>query len=970
MLSRAAASSSQGILCNLFTSYNTAVRNGINPSEIRQSLQKELNYRQEIDSDFSQLIDQIISNQNHELLADIFAHKIFITIASRGTPSNEVETVTCKKLLETFLNYNSETLKKNPPLLHAASKFVDMLLDRRALQLNQLSFQKLIEIANGKSDYAFFAEVLYAGKELIARNSSTIFRFIASRITALYSKLRLSNDSLFTISQLVGILDEYSLDLSTVHPGDILSLLDIAIKHKNPLLIESIITKTGCPELPITTLHSARIIYKDALKRLLNSSADVVEFNLPYIKKFLRSRIMSTESLDFIFPTDFHRRKLLVDLPFEYQTEVMQLLGIHRENSINADSILRMCELGDVEGIRETIASGADISECRNATGGVLKAVARYGRDNSEKLLQTKEERNDPDFDALMERKNAILGLLLKNYEFSRGQIQEAYDKIYQDSLRSKSRAEGFEILGDHQMLLRLIEAGANPLRTPKERSISRVIAIATTIKIASEITLSLAAIAADHFSPKGAEMINRFKSYISTTIATTFLQTSRVVVRNYHRNWNPDFAKNSLLSFEDAIFVGISGTSEPEDTSERKSETSSTSAISRLFHRGAAAGEAAHQIPSREFCFGKELETEMSKKAGFIDIEDAIFDENDVKPENSYLHPKIAQTAYNAFSTSTGSGEKYRKFLHHLEAINLKCQYGIPGENNYSFNSAFKTKLHELFSDPTSLKVVASILSNPKNKNFFELLASGVNAGIIKVPLVVRQNINAIKSLAKIEQALPPANEYLFAELIDIYDQHVSGKIPLQFLMQYQLHHFSTFETELRSKHWMQSFNEWLVRGWDNLVGFCANSFGIRKHEAHVIYGEARSYVAAMCYGIFLEKYNQVKDAVNQNFLGALKDMSAIGFCGISSLSYLGIPNPVIMTGVAAIGLASASSLLQIDLFSAINKIGSQLWHQASATRVRSDLVPNEISIKSPDFTRLVEAVRKTDLEVMHMVI
>jgi hypothetical protein len=800
-----------------------------------------------------------------------------------------------------FVSYFTST-----PYQRKIGQILDLAFETHSASLSNEQLKKLLKMACGQNDFKLVANLLASPpadeirdsddehSEDHLRNVRTqlAFEILEAKINDCYAQYTTNKKCLFWLVAIKDIIDnDELLNFGEIDLQKIKDLAGLALAHNNIQFVETWIKAR--PDLLDDQEFKKRAIekYTKALKNLLEDDNARNGYGMSSILSILASDVMKEQKLQGLFPDEKKLHRILANTDptwrIKISTELQKKGAIKSlpKEDLKDEELINFCLDGNVDEIQKRIANNFDFSKIQFNGNSILHYVVSYrfnndknGWPNSVLKLPLDEQQKDNSFKILSEKKNRILKALLLSKQFSKKDIQDAFNKANRDGTvkrdkEDKSIKTKFVLRGDHQMMRQLIDAGANPAIGETVTGIFRAITYSYAASAGLDFVLGTATDLIQHYAKVPvANWYKRFASYISGgTSAATFLATG-AVAEAYHRNMNPDYYNNNFLDLTQVIVAGN---------------------YKRNWYGGVQSG--------------RSLASSTSKQAGIIGSENAIFDANDITTYNLNIHHKVAMDVYEDYVRAQKDKENAKWYFYKngltglvkaLEEINQKCVYGIAGDNEYSFNSEFQEELKKLLSDENKDRTIDSIICSKRNQDFFLDLARGVDQGLVKVPLEMKRRILNARTivLEKIEKQINIVPDrdlpYFFGKLRRIYDSHSKESVPLSVMLVAQ--YYKQLKISKGERELTISEKAWIgfVHKWQNFIGWFAPVFGLSKDTANDLIANSLQVSTAGIIGTMGYYEKKLRDEmIERGLTKSVRDFMLVCGSAMTTLDYAGIP-------------------------------------------------------------------------------
>ncbi len=800
-----------------------------------------------------------------------------------------------------FVSYFTST-----PYQRKIGQILDLAFETKSASLSNDQLKKLLELACKQNDFKLVANLLAAPpveelrdsddehSEDHLRNVRTklAFEILEAKIKDCYAQYTTNKKCLFWLVAIKDIIEnDELLNFGEIKLQKIQDLAGLALAYNNIQFVETWIKAR--PELLSDSEFKKRAIekYTKALKSLLEDDNARNGFGTASILSILASDVMKDQKLDGLFPDEKKLHRILANTDPTWRAKLS--IELQNKGAIKSlpkddskdEELANFCLDGNVDEIQKRLATNFDFAKIQFNGNSILHYVVSYrfnedknGWPNSVLKLPLDEQQKDNSFKILSEKKNRILKALLLSKQFSKKDIQSAFNKANRDGTvkrnsEDKSIKTKFVLRGDHQMMRQLIDAGANPAIGETVTGIFRAITYSYAASAGLDFVLGTATDLIQHYAKVPvANWYKRVASYISGgTSAATFLATG-AVAEAYHRNMNPDYYNNNFLDLTQVIVAGN---------------------YKRNWYGGVQSG--------------RSLASSTSKQAGVSGSENAIFDANDISSYNINIHHKVAMDVYEDYERALKDKENAKWYFYKngltdlvkaLEEINHKSVYGIAGDNGFSFNQEFQEELKKLFADENNARVIESILCSKRNKDFFLDLARGVDQGLVKVPLEMKRRILNVRTivLEKIEKQINIVPDrdlpYFFGKLRRIYDSHSKESVPLSVMLVAQ--YYKQLKISKGERELTISEKAWIgfVHKWQDFVGWFAPIFGMSKDRANDLIATSLQVSAAGVVGTLGYYEKKLRDEMAERGLTkSVRDIMLVCGSAMTTLDYAGIP-------------------------------------------------------------------------------
>ncbi len=897
------------------------------------------------EEDLGQLFKLAKETNDVELIDAIISPFVYTPIKGGKLFDQLIETLADLKDVSWFRSFFSSS-----PYQRKLEQVMALAFATGSVSLNNQQLRKLLQIACDQHDYKLALNLLSAppreendddSDDDQDERTKIAFEILESKIKEYYAAYSRDKKCLFWLVAIKDILNcDGLLNFRCIDIKQIKDLAELSLAHNNIQFVEAWIKIR--PDLLDQEMHQSFISlaatkYKQALMSLLENEHARNGFGMDSILDILSSPLLGQNALDELFPNTKKLIDILDATDPSYRNKLQEKL-INKSpklkekfaNTKYSDGKLEtICLNGEFDKL-DTAILGKDVGKIRIKGKSLLHYVVKYnynpangGWPDSVLKKPINEQQADEAFQTISKGKNLILEELLRTKQFSNQDIQDAYNKAYRDgNVERKNynpfskKAETDKTIktdiagrGDHALMKQLEDAGANPAMGESFIGVWRAVTYSYAASAGIDFVLGTTTGLIQHYLKVPAkDWYNRVASYVSGgTSAAAFLATG-AVKDAYYRNLNPDYYNNNFL---DLTGVNLAGN------------------YKRNWYGGIQSG--------------KDLGKAMASNAGVIGAENAITDADSITSANKNVHHKVALDIYDDYLRAEAEKNTSRWYFHtkglegfmeHLEAINLKCDFGIPGDNGYSFNTEFQKELQNIFSDANVAKTIESIVSFKQNEIFFMGLARGIEQGLIKTPLSLKKQIlnakdNVIIELAKSRQG--PVNQdvpYVFGRLRKIYDNHSKEYVPLSVLLVAQFYKQLEISSGarkigVREKIWI-CFRD----GWQNLLGKVAPKFGMTKEQANDVVATFANVTLATAVGFGGYYEKKLRDELaTQGIMKSTFYISEICRSAMSILSHTGIPPLVIIPVVGSILVMLYSRHKEVDLITATSDLAHKIW-------------------------------------------
>jgi hypothetical protein len=845
------------------------------------------------------------------------AGKLFDLILEKFEETQVAPTGICDRVKKYF--YPNPYKERLENVVHSS-------IDNGTISLKFAQLKRLLVLAVSKHDYNFVAELLGSPLKtpsLVREKSLQLFEIFERKIHEYYATYTKDKKSLF---RLVGIKRVFShsewLNCDSVPIARIKALAEVSLKHNNILFVEIWIRRR--PELLRDDAFMAKVRpkYKEALRKLMLDEHARDGYGVFAITNFLKSDVLRPEDVRGLFSKD-ELLDIFTKLALGWSSALKKLLrnkyGVEiplpREALVSSsEEWAQFCVNGEVDKVKAVIANGKfDLSLVRFGSKTLLYYAASYdikGMDDTsndfefpESVLRKPidEQKKDPHFQILSKNKNEVLRLLLSNYRFTQKDIQDAFNIAYQQGIVKRPRKHLFSsdvqddqnlqtkyaLRGDHGIMRQLVAHNADISIGKSFLGVWRAVTVSYVTGLSFDFIIGVSAeLIENYIKIPTSRWYKRYAPWVIAASSALTFQGTGAVLEYYHGTWNPDYFRNNLYDLQNTVLTGTRTTDWKGD-----------------------------------LVYGHKLEKKMGRKVGVTASDKAIYDADDITEKNKGLHYQIAIRNYLVYEATKEKADnlrgwaltgRYDKYLLELESVNKKCQYGIPGDNSYSFNTKFQNKLSELFGNEDNyLKLKESILYNRRNRYFFLDLAKGIERGLVKLPLeikrkVLKMNRDVLGCLERPPMIVPQNNlPFFFGELIDIYYEHTNNRVPLSVLFVAQFFKERkrmglAIEPTFGEKAWAS-----ILHGWDKTLGVVAPQFGINKERAHeLIAGTLQATTTFIVGRLNYYEEKLIDEIVDQGVMKSISHLTVMATSSMYALSQTGA-NPLwigpVVVGVMA---------------------------------------------------------------------
>jgi hypothetical protein len=656
--------------------------------------------------DLGQLFQLAKETKDYEVIDAIISPFLYQPIAYNPNSKNKllehiVDTFIELQQTPWFVSYFTST-----PYQRKIGQILELAFEMRTAHISNDQLKKLLKMACDQNDFKLVANLLATppterlsdsddeNSDDHQRNIRTLeaFEILEAKIKDCYAQYTTNKKCLFWLVAIKDIIEsDELLNFKQVEIQKIKDLASLALAHNNIQFVETWIKAR--PELLEDKEFKKRAVeqYVKALKSLLEDDNARNGFGTASILSILASDVMKDQRLEGLFQDEKKLYKILANTDPTWRAKLsieLQKKGAVKslpKEDLKDEELANFCLDGNVDEIQKRLATNFDFTKAHFKGNSLLHYVVSYkynedkgGWPHSILRLPLDEQQKDTSFRILSEKKNLILKVLLQSKQFTKKDIQDAFNKANRDGTvkrnsEDKSIKTKFVLRGDHQMMRQLIDAGANPAVGETFTGIFRAVTYSYAASAGLDFVLGTATDLIQHYAKVPvANWYKRVASYISGgTSAATFLATG-AVSEAYHRNMNPDYYNNNFLDLTQVIVAGN---------------------YKRNWYGGVQSG--------------RNLASSTSKQAGVSGSENAIFDANDISSYNLNIHHKVAMDVYEDY---IGASEKkklahwppaikgFESLKNDLEEINRKCVYGIAGDNDYSFNQEFQEEFKKPF--------------------------------------------------------------------------------------------------------------------------------------------------------------------------------------------------------------------------------------------------------------------------------
>ncbi len=856
--------------------------------------------------DLGQLFKFAKETKDYEIIDAIISPFLYKPIAYNPTGKNKLLEYIVDTFLELqqtpwFVSYFTST-----PYQRKIGQILELAFETHSASLSNEQLKKLLKMACAQNDFKLVANLLSAPpadeirdsddehSEDHLRNVRTqlAFEILEAKIKDCYAQYISNKKCLFWLVAIKDIIEnDELLNFQEIELQKIKDLAGLALAHNNIQFVEVWIKAR--PELLEDKEFKKRAAerYEKALKSLLQDDNARNSFGTASILNILASDVIKDQRLDGLFPDEKKLYAILSNTDPTWRVKIATALKnkgaikeLPKEDSKD-EELANFCLDGNVSEIQKRLATNFDFSKASYKGNSLLHYVVSYrynedkrGWPHSVLKLPLDEQQKDNSFQLLSQKKNLILKALLQSKQFSKKDVQDAFNKANRDGTVKRDKEDRsiktkFVLRGDHQMMRQLIDAGANPAVGETFTGIFRAITYSYAASAGLDFVLGTATDLIQHYAKVPvANWYKRFASYISGgTSAATFLATG-AVAEAYHRNMNPDYYQNNFLDLTQVIVAGN---------------------YKRNWYGGVTSG--------------RSLASSTSNQAGVSGSENAIFDSTDISSYNMNIHHRVAMDVYEDYVRAQKDKENAKWYFYKngltdlvkaLEEINHKCVYGIAGDNGYSFNQDFQEELKKLFDANNLNRTIDSIYCSKRNLDFFLDLARGVEQGLVKVPLEMKKKILDARTIV-LEKTAKQANivpdremPYVFGKLRRIYDSHTKESVPFSVMLVAQYYKqlkISKGERELTfsEKMWVG-----FVHKWQDFIGWFAPVFGATKDEANDIIASGLQVSAAGIIGTLGYYEKRLRDEMAERGLTkSVRDFMLVCGSAMTTLDYAGIP-------------------------------------------------------------------------------
>ncbi len=859
------------------------------------------------------------------------------------------------QILETFVDLQNiswfRSFFTTSPYQRKIEQILQLAFEMRSVQLSDDQLEKMLRMACDNHDYKLVANLLAAPQPEIKdqdfedpddsptrkKRANLIYNILAPKIKEYYASYSNDKKSLFWLVAIKDVIEEEEgLDLNLVDTQKLRDLAQLSLAHNNIQFVETWVQIQ--PKLldDVTFAKAALVKYSRALKSLLEDDNARNGFGTQAILDILSSKVLEGKSLKNLFPNQEKLVAILSNTDSNWRTQLvtklkeLQILDANVNLNAQEDELVNACLNGDIKVVQRAIINGQDLAKFKYQKNSLLHYVVSYkynedkgGWPHSVLRKAINEQRQDESFQKLSASKNKILELLLAQVNFSKEDIQDAYNKACRDGTVKKDNKNPFKknvvtdnnlktefaLRGDHNMMRKLIDVGANPAVGETFVGIWRAVTYSYAASVGVDFVLGTSADLIQHYLKFPARRIyNSVASYISGgTSAATFLATG-AVAEAYHRNLNPDYYENNFLDLTQVI---------------------------------AAGNYTKNWLGMVQS--GRALESKMGNQAGVSGSENAIYDASDIDSHNRNIHHKVALDIYGDFCRASSEKEKASWYLHkrglnglleQLEAMNHKCDYGIAGDGGYSFNREFQEELRNIFAPDNESRTIDSILSTKRNRAFFLDFARGVEQGLVKVPLIMKKQILEVreKVLKKMERPVSSAPTqdlpFVFGKLRKMFDQHSKDNVPLSVMLVAQ--HYRQLGISTTARTLKMSEKIWICfrERWQCVIGKVVPVFGLTKEQGNDIVAATltASATSLVAIGGYYEK--KLRDEIaDQGFLKSVFYITTICSTAMTTLDYAGIPPFVVIPVMCSVLAFLYCRHKQINPITAIADLSYKAW-------------------------------------------
>ena len=652
--------------------------------------------------DLGHLFQLAKDTKDYEIIDAIISPFLYQPIAYNPNGKNKL----LEHIVDTFLELQQApwfvSYFTSTPYQRKIGQILELAFETRSASLSNEQLKKLLELACTQNDFKLIANLLAAPPAEELRDSDDehsddhlrnvrtqlAFKILEAKIKDCYAQYATNKKCLFWLVAIKDIIEnDELLNFQEIEIQKIKELAGLALAHNNIQFVEVWIK--ACPKLLDDKEFKQRAVqkYEKALKSLLEDENARNGFGTASILCILSSEVMKDQRLDGLFPNEKKLYAILANTDPTWRvkiaTELKKKGAIKSlpEENLKDEEFANLCLDGNIDEIQRRLATNLDFTKAGFKGNSLLHYVVSYrynedrgGWPHSMLKLPLDEQQKDKSFKLLSDKKNLILKELLQSKQFSKKDIQDAFNKANRDGTvkrtdEDKSIKTKFALRGDHQMMRQLIDAGANPAVGETFTGIFRAITYSYAASAGIDFVLGTTTDLIQHYAKVPvANWYKRVASYISGgTSAATFLATG-AVSEAYHRNMNPDYYNNNFLDLTQVI-VAVN--------------------YKRNWYGGVQSG--------------RSLASSTSEQAGVSGSENAIYDASNVTSYNANIHHKVAMDVYEDYVRALKDKETAKWYFYKngltdlakaLEEINQKCVYGIAGDNNYSFNQEFQEEL------------------------------------------------------------------------------------------------------------------------------------------------------------------------------------------------------------------------------------------------------------------------------------
>lgn len=839
------------------------------------------------------------------------------------------------EVIDEFMKFSSLTRVQsyfaNKPYGVMLEKILRYALEQGELAISLKQREALAKLACDRDDMKLVAQVLATEAKAsqgqdneLEKHSDAIFDLVGAKLKEYYANIGKDKKYLFRLVAFKDIIEKSpGFDFFHLDVRKVLDLANISLFHNNLQFVEFWIRHKPDILDDKTFKDIAVAKYKQALKELLLDANARNSYAVEIIITLLKSDVLKDVDLKDLFPAQNKLNDILVDTDPDVRELMTPLLKkrqilVEDFTPANIPDLIKACREADVDKVNNAIADKTvDVHKVRHGGRSLLFHAVSYdygrlaGKPEGWPHIMLREtqvkQAEDEDFQLFCARKNKILKALLKTGKFTQADIDEAYEKVCRDgTVVDKSLPSKYAMRGDRKMIDQLIDAGANTAIGKNYIGIWRASLLAYGSARVADTILGAGAALIQHYTKLNTvSAYAKISEFVSAGTSVAAFEATNAVVTAYHSTVNLDFRRDNMIDFDRRTVVGSKD---------------------KTWYGG--------------FVYGRNLEQKMRNKVGVINVENAVFEVKDINSRNRYIHHMIGMLVYKAFCgeqeeakfkkqnsifvkiiagignfIAKKAGTSEADYLIYLEDCNKKCQYGIPGDNGYSFNVSFQKELARLFDEANILKTIDSIVEFPSNRSFFLDMAKGIDLGLIKTPLPLKKKImdaytvvlervrelRTSQEVKKKESSTSTAelnskraksrNE--FGRLINIYDNHTKDSIPITVILMAQQYKEEEVMRGDRELPLVEKVWDGCIVGLDRFVGYVAPKFGIDKQKAHGIIGKSLQHTGAVCVGAFNFYEPQLRKEIAKE--GLLKTFTYLSL-SVVNLKYCGIAPYIII--------------------------------------------------------------------------